>query len=193
MEGSWIQIWIPIFCITSDFSVIFNIKKKFGGMLHLLCHQGPLGTVCLQQDSDHTCFWPRYHLHHGTAKHGYIGIVKEWNGALLSSLMRVGSVCMRVIDVHVCGVDLMTPSSGVHSPTTHRSHLRLHGVGAISYNSLSHLVFLQGKVNSARATEISSTGWWCAFSAGQRTFTYGWCDATCTSCCTRAFINGFPK
>ena len=32
----------------------------------------------------------------------------------------------------------------------HRSRLRLHEVGAISYNSRSHLVFLQGKVNSAR-------------------------------------------
>ena len=37
----------------------------------------------------------------------------------------------------------------MHSPTTHRPHLRLHGVGAISYNSQSHLVFLQGKLNSA--------------------------------------------
>ena len=33
---------------------------------------------------------------------------------------------------------------------TYRPHLRLHGVGAISYNSQSHLMFLQGKVNSAR-------------------------------------------
>ena len=32
---------------------------------------------------------------------------------------------------------------------THRPHLRLHDVGAISYNSWSHFVFLQGKVNSA--------------------------------------------
>ena len=39
-------------------------------------------------------------------------------------------------------------SSGVHSPTAHRPYFRLHGVGAISYNSQSHLVFLQGKVNS---------------------------------------------
>ena len=65
-------------------------------MLHLLCHKGPFGTVCLQQDSDHVCVLPGYHLHHDTAKHGYSGVVKEstgkWNGALLSSLMRVGSV-----------------------------------------------------------------------------------------------------
>ena len=27
--------------------------KKSGHMLHLLCSQGPLGTVCLQQNSDH--------------------------------------------------------------------------------------------------------------------------------------------
>ena len=32
-------------------------------MLHLLCHQGPLGIVCFQQDSDHVCLWPGYHLH----------------------------------------------------------------------------------------------------------------------------------
>ena len=43
--------------------------KKSVHMLHLLYHQGPLGTVCLQQDSDHVCFWPGYYLHHDTAKH----------------------------------------------------------------------------------------------------------------------------
>ena len=32
----------------------------------------------------------------------------------------------------------------------HPRYLRLHGVGAISYKSRSHLLFLQGKVNSAR-------------------------------------------
>ena len=31
---------------------------------------------------------------------------------------------------------------------THRPHLSLHGVGAIIFSSWSHLVFLQGKVNS---------------------------------------------
>ena len=36
------------------------------------------------------------------------------------------------------------------SSSTHRLHLRLHGVGGISYNSRSDLVFLQSKVNSAR-------------------------------------------
>ena len=76
-------------------------------MLHLLYHQGPLETVCLQQDSDHLCLWPG---HHDTAKHGYSDVVKEstgeWNGALLSSVMRVGSVRMRLMDVHVYGVDL---------------------------------------------------------------------------------------
>ena len=40
-------------------------------------------------------------------------------------------------------------SSGVHSLTTQRPHLRLHGVAAIGYNSRSHLVFLQDKINSA--------------------------------------------
>ena len=84
---------------------------KSGHMLHLQYHQGPLGTVCLQQDSDHVCLWPGYHLHHITAKHDYSGVVKEstreWNGTLLSSMLRVGSVCMRVKDVHVYGIDLV--------------------------------------------------------------------------------------
>ena len=70
--------------------------KKSGHMLVLLCHQGPLGTVCLQQDSDYVCLWPDYHLHHDTARYDYSGVVKEmtgeWNGALLSSLLRIGSV-----------------------------------------------------------------------------------------------------
>ena len=36
--------------------------KKCRHILHLLCHQESLGTVCLQQDSDHMCLWPGYHL-----------------------------------------------------------------------------------------------------------------------------------
>ena len=80
-------------------------------MLQLLSHQRPLETVCLQQDSDHVCLWPGYQLYHDTAKHGYSGVVKEltgkWNGALLSSVMGVGSVCMRMMNVHVYCVDLV--------------------------------------------------------------------------------------
>ena len=53
-----------------------------------------------------------YHLHHDTAKHGYSGVMKEstgeWKGALLSSVMRVGSVCMGVMDLHKYGVDLVS-------------------------------------------------------------------------------------
>ena len=66
------------------------------------------------------CLWPGYHLHHDTAKHGYSGVVKKstgkWNGALL----RVGSVCMRVMDVQVFGVDLMSVIFGNDFPTTRR-------------------------------------------------------------------------
>ena len=126
-----------------------NPGKKSGHMLHLLCHQGPLGTVCLQQDSDHVCLWPGYHLHHDTAKHSYSSDVKEstgeWNGALLPSMIKLGSVCMRLMDVDLVSVTFR--SAFAHDK---RTHLRLHGVGAISYYSRSHLVFLQGKVNSAR-------------------------------------------
>ena len=43
-------------------------------------------------------------LHHDTAKFGYSRVVKEstgeCNGTLLSSVMRVGSVCMRVVDLY---------------------------------------------------------------------------------------------
>ena len=49
------------------------------------------------------CLWPDYHLHHDTAKHGYSGVAKE--STLLSSLMRVVSVGMRVMDIHVYGDD----------------------------------------------------------------------------------------
>ena len=37
----------------------------------------------------------------------------------------------------------------MHLLTIHRFHLRLHGVEDHEYNSQSHLVFLQDKVNSA--------------------------------------------
>ena len=42
----------------------------------------------------------------------YSGVVKkstgEWKDSLLSSVIRVGSVCMRIMDVHVYGVDLVS-------------------------------------------------------------------------------------
>ena len=58
-------------------------EKKSGHMLHLLYHQGPLGTICLQQDSDHVCLWPGYHLNHDTVKYGYSGVVKESTGRVV--------------------------------------------------------------------------------------------------------------
>ena len=81
---------------------------------------------------------------------------------------------------------------------TQRPHHRLHGVGAISYNSRSHLVFLQGKINTARyiaqainprATVIYSRGRWWTFSAGRHTSTYGCYDATCSSWRTTALTS----
>ena len=78
---------------------------------HILYHQGSLGTICLQQDSDHMCLWPGNHLHYDTTKHGYSGVMKELTGECndnpLSSVMRVGSVCMRVMDIHVYGIELV--------------------------------------------------------------------------------------
>ena len=106
--------------------------NKSGYMFHLLCHQEPLRIVCLQQNLDHACLWPGYHSHHDTPKHGYSVIVNEstgeWNGPLLSSVMRVSSVCMRVMEVHVYGVDLVSVIFRSALPKTHRPHLRLHGV-----------------------------------------------------------------
>ena len=56
------------------------------------------------------CLWPGYHLNFDTAKHGHSGVVKkstgEWNGTLLFLVMRVGSVYMQVMDIHVYGIDL---------------------------------------------------------------------------------------
>ena len=95
------------------------------------------------------CHWLGYHLNHDTTKHGFSGVVKEstgdWNGALLFSVMRLGSVCMRVMDVHVYGVDLVSIIFRSALAHAHRPYLRLPVLGATSYNSLSHL----DKVNSA--------------------------------------------
>ena len=105
--------------------------------------QGPLGTVCLQQNSHHVCLWPDYHIHHDTAKHGYSGVVKEstgeWNGALLSSVMRVGPVCMQVMDVHVYAVDLV--SAIFQSAFAHdtQAQPRLYGVEGPSVGTRSHI------------------------------------------------------
>ena len=58
------------------------------------------------------CLWPGYVLYDGKAKHGYCGVVKEStevkNGALLALVMRVASLCIRLMDVHVYGVDLIS-------------------------------------------------------------------------------------
>ena len=62
-------------------------------MLHLLSSR-IIGNRLLAAELDHVCLWPGFHLHHDTVKHGYSGILEkstgEWNGALLSSVTRVG-------------------------------------------------------------------------------------------------------
>ena len=76
------------------------------------------------------CLWPGYHLHHNTAKCGYSGVVREstgeWNGAVLSSVMRVCSVCMQVSVQRRPGERLLR-STFTHDTQT---HLRLHVVGS---------------------------------------------------------------
>ena len=86
-----------------------NLGKKLRHMLHLLCHQGQLGTVCSP------AFRSRVPLARLPFISGYhperlLWSTGEWNGALLSSVMRVGSLCMwvQVYDVH-----LWESSSGV--------------------------------------------------------------------------------
>ena len=123
-------------------------------MLHLLRHQGPLGTVCLLQDSNHVWLWPGYYLHHDIAKHGFSGVAKEstreWNGALLSSVMWVGSVCRWLMDIHVYDIDLVSiifQNVFAHDTCPTSGFMVW---GAITYNSQSHLLFLQGRINSAR-------------------------------------------
>ena len=127
-----------------------NPGKKSRHMLHLLSHQGQLGTLCLQQDSDHMCLWPGYHLHHDTVKHSYSVAMKEStgerNGTLLSLVM---SLYANDGHTHVWR------RPGVHHlqecfcswHTGPSSNFMVWE--AVSYNSLSHLLFLQDKVKSA--------------------------------------------
>ena len=115
-----------------DQHIVQAAMATSGHILHLLYHQGSLGTVCLQQDSDHMCLCPGYHLRNDTAKHGYSGVMKlstgEWNSALLSSMMRVDSVWMRVMGVHVYSVDLVSVIFRSAFTHEHRHNLRLHGM-----------------------------------------------------------------
>ena len=94
------------------------------------------------------------------------------------------------MNVLVYGIDLVSiifRSAFAHDTQTPTSGFMVWG--SISYNLLSHLAFLQDKVNSAcynaqvvnPGFTISLTGRWCAFSAGQCISTYGCCDATCSS------------
>ena len=105
--------------------------------------------------SDHVCLWPGYHLHYDTTKHGYSGVVNEstgeWTGALLSSVIK-SRFCLYANDGRT---SIRRRQDERHLPECIRP--RYTGptsgcmvCGATSYNSRSHLVFLQGRVNSAR-------------------------------------------
>ena len=101
LDGCIVQTHVKIYALCKQrWPAEQHPEKKSGHMLHPLCHQGPLGTVCLHQDSDHVWLWPDCHLHQDTAKHGYFVVMKEstgeWNDTLLSSVIRVDSVFMRV-------------------------------------------------------------------------------------------------
>ena len=108
--------------------------KKSMHMLHMLRHQGPLGTVCLQQDSDHVCLWPGYHIHHDTAKHSCSGVVKESTGewkcfAVFSNENRFSLYMSDGHTVLMYGVDQVSIIFWSTSPMTQRPHLMFHGVG----------------------------------------------------------------
>ena len=60
-------------------------------MLQLQCHQGPLGTICLYQDSDHVYLRPGYHLHQER-----VDWRMKWRSVVFSD--EIVSVCMRVMD-----------------------------------------------------------------------------------------------
>ena len=97
--------------------------KKSKHILHLLHHQGPLGTVFLQQDSDHILLvWCR--------DRDYWRV--EWHSVVFSDESRfflyasAGSTHVRH---RPCDWYFR-----VHSPMIHMPYLRLHGVGTISYN-----------------------------------------------------------
>ena len=70
------------------------------------------GNSLFAAELNHVCLWIGYQLLYDAVRHGYFGVVKEstgeWKGALFSSVMRVGSVCVRRIDVHLYGVDLVS-------------------------------------------------------------------------------------
>ena len=68
-------------------------------------------------------------------------------------MSRLGSVYTQMIDVHAYGEDLERVHFRSAFPTTHRPTSGFIVRGVISYNSRSHLVFLQVKVNSARYFE----------------------------------------
>ena len=112
---------------------------------HLLCHQGRLGTVSLQQDSDHVCLWPETY----TTKPTSTATLVEWRSVVFSDESRF---CLSASD----GLTHVRRGPGErHLPECTRQRHTGPTSGfivweAISYNSLSDLVFLQGKVNSAR-------------------------------------------
>ena len=70
-----------------------------------------------------------------------------WNDALFSSVMIV-SFCMRVMELHVYVVVVITIFRIAFAQDTQAPSQASWCGGVINYNSQSHLVFLQGEVNS---------------------------------------------
>ena len=81
-------------------------RKNSGHVLHLLCHQGPLGPVACSRTQNTSASGQDTTLYHETAKHGYSGVVKESTGCDENMLCLYA--CMRVLDIHVHGVDLVS-------------------------------------------------------------------------------------
>ena len=93
LDGHIVWMHVKIMNCASSSGHLNNIQGRNLGTCCTCCvTQGPLGSVCLQLDSDHMCLWPGYHLHHDTTKHGYSGVVTEstgeWNKSVELQLRR---------------------------------------------------------------------------------------------------------
>ena len=119
ISGLW-NIPIPIDQVLTSHKVQMHVKtdalckqqwppkqhpgKKSRHMLHLLCHQGPLGTVCLQQDSNRMCLWLGYPL---TPRHFQARLLwsherVDWRVEWRSVIFNESRFCLYASDVRTC-------------------------------------------------------------------------------------------
>ena len=82
-----------------------------------------------------------------------LGVVKEssweWNDDLLPSVMRVDSICIRMMDIHMYSIDLVRVIFRSAFSHDKQAPLQASWCRGCHQLQLVTLVFLQGKVNSA--------------------------------------------